>query len=97
MDHSDLEFVIPGDAETYVDLDIHISFRGKVVVQDGSALDPADRITVVNKLLHPLFSQCNVTLNGIWGSSSKGLCNYRAHLDTTLRRVISTMRSVILT
>ena len=57
--------VIPGYGETYVDLDIHMSVRGKLVALDGSALDPADNTTVVNNLLHSLFSQCNVTLNGV--------------------------------
>jgi hypothetical protein len=38
VDQSDLEFVVPGDAETYVDLEIHMSVRGKLVAQDGSAL-----------------------------------------------------------
>jgi hypothetical protein len=30
-DQFDLEFVIPGDTETYVVLDIHMSVRGKLL------------------------------------------------------------------
>ena len=57
VDQSDLEFIIRGDAENYLDLDIHMSVRGKLVVQDGTALDPKDSTAVVNNLLHSLFSQ----------------------------------------
>jgi hypothetical protein len=84
VDQSDLEFVIPGDAETYVDLDIHMSVRGKLVGRDGSALESTDSTTVVNNLLHSLFSQCNVSLNGVSVSSSKDFYNYRAYLETIL-------------
>jgi hypothetical protein len=84
VDQSDLEFVIPGDGETYVDLDIHMSVRGKLVARDGSALDSTDSTTVVNNLLHSLFSQCSFSLNGFSVSSSKDLYNCRAYLDTIL-------------
>jgi hypothetical protein len=61
-----LEFVIHGDADTYVDLNIHISVREKLVAQDGSSLDPSDSTTVVNNQLHSLFSQCSFRLNGVY-------------------------------
>jgi hypothetical protein len=73
VDLSDLEFFIPGDGETYVHLDIHMSVRGKLVAIDGSALDPTESTTVVNNLLNSLFRQCIVTLNGVSVSSSKDL------------------------
>ena len=56
MYQSVLVFVTSGDAETYFDLDIHLSVRGKLVAQVGSALDPANSTSVVNNLLHSLFS-----------------------------------------
>lgn len=68
-----LEFVITGDAERYLDLDIHFSVRRKLVEQDGSALDLADTTSVVKNLLQSLFSQWSVTLNGVSVSSSKDL------------------------
>jgi hypothetical protein len=52
VDQSDLEFVIPDDAETNFDLDIHMSVRGKLVAQDGLALDPVYSTTVISNLLH---------------------------------------------
>jgi len=84
VDQSDLEFDIPGDAKTYVDLDIHMSVLGKLVAQDGSALEKTDNTTLVNNLLHSLFSQCNVTLNAVSVSSSQDLYNYKSYLETLL-------------
>jgi hypothetical protein len=81
VNQSDLESHIPSDSETYIDLDIHLSVQGKLVALDGSSLDAADSISVVNKLLHSLLNQCSVTLNRVSVSSSKNLYNYRAHLE----------------
>jgi hypothetical protein len=84
VEQSDLEFVIRGDVETYLDHDVHMSVRGKLASQDASPLDPADRTTVVCNLLHSFFSQCSVTLNGVSVSSSNDLYNYRAYFETLL-------------
>jgi len=84
VDEPDLEFFIPDDAETQLNLDINMSVRGNLVAEDGSALDSAYGTTVVRNLLHSLFSQCIVILNGVSLSSSKVLYNYRAYLDTLL-------------
>ena len=67
-----------------MDLDIHMSVRGKLLTRDGSALDPADNTAVVKNLLHSLFSSCSVTLNRVSVSSSKDLYNYRAYFETIL-------------
>jgi hypothetical protein len=75
LDQSDVEFVISCDTEMYVDLDIHISLRRKLVVHDGSSLEPANSTTVVNNLFHSLYCQCNVTINGVSISSFKFLNN----------------------
>jgi hypothetical protein len=87
VDQSDLEFHIPSDLETYVDLGIHLSVRGKLLAHDGSTPDAADSTSVVNNLLHSLLSQCSVTLNEVSVSSSKDLYNYRAYLETLLTYV----------
>lgn len=78
VDQSELEFVTTSDAETYLDLDNYVLVRGKLVAEEGSALDPDASISVVN---NPI-SQCSVTLNGVSVSSSKNLYNYRAYLET---------------
>ena len=72
VNQSDLEFVIPGDGETYVDLNIHMSLRGKLVALHGSALDLADSTTVVNNLLHSPFSQCSVNPKRSFGVFIQG-------------------------
>ena len=39
VDHNDLEFFIPGDNETYIDLDIQLFVEGKLIGADGKDLD----------------------------------------------------------
>jgi hypothetical protein len=58
--------------------------RGKLVRPDGSSLDSDDHTSVVKNLLHCLFSQRSVTLNGVSVSTSKNLHNYRAYLEMLL-------------
>jgi hypothetical protein len=36
VDQSDLQFVIPGDPDTYLDLEIKLYVKGKLVKADGS-------------------------------------------------------------
>jgi len=52
MDQSDLEFLIPSDADTYIDLDIKIYIRGKLTKSNGMALDNTDFTAVTNNFLH---------------------------------------------
>jgi len=65
VDQSDLEFLIPSDDETYIDLDIKLHIRGNFTKADGTALDNTDFTAVKNYVLHSLFSQCSVALNGL--------------------------------
>jgi hypothetical protein len=62
---SDLEFVIPGDNETYMDLDIKLFIRGKLINGDGTDFDATDFTAGTNNFLHSLFSQCSISLNGV--------------------------------
>jgi len=64
-----------------VDLDIHMSVRGKLVAQDGFVLDQADTARVVNNLLNSFFSQYSLTLN-VSVISLKDLYNYMVYLET---------------
>lgn len=61
VDQSEVDFVIHSDTENYMDIDIHMSLRGKLVSQNRSALDPADSTTVGKDLLHSLFVPGSVT------------------------------------
>ena len=59
MEHSDLEFLIPGETDIYVDLDNKLYVSGKMFSSSGKDVILTDTTTVVNNLLHSLFSQCS--------------------------------------
>ena len=42
VDQKDLEFFIPDDTETYIDLDIKLIVRGKIIGANGKDLDASD-------------------------------------------------------
>ena len=42
VEQIDLDFLIPADLHTYVDLDIKLYVKGQLVKPDGSALDNTD-------------------------------------------------------
>ena len=65
MGQNDLKFVIPGDSDTYIDLDIKLYVRGKSVSRSGQDVDVTDTTAVANNHLHSLFSQFKITLNGV--------------------------------
>ena len=84
LDQSDLEFLIPADNDTYIDLNIQLYIRGKLVKADGAALEATDHTCVVNNLLHSLFEQCNISLNGVTITHAAELYHYRAYLEKLL-------------
>ena len=65
LDQSDIEFLIPTDLDTYIDLYIQLYVCGKLTQADGRDLEPTDTTCVANNLLHTLFDQCNISLNGV--------------------------------
>jgi len=76
--------VIPGDSDSYIDLDIKLYVRDKLVSRSGKDEDMTNIPAVTNNILHSLFSQCTVMLNGVRVTQSHELYNYRAYLETTL-------------
>jgi hypothetical protein len=84
VDQSDLEFVIPPDNETYIDLNWQLYIKGQLYVADGIELDNKDFTAGVNNFLHSLYSQCNISLNGVSGTPSSDNYNFRAYLETLL-------------
>ena len=60
----DLEFLIPADKDNYIRLDIQLYIRGKLVSSSGNNMDVSDNTGVTNNLLHSLFRQYIVVLNG---------------------------------
>ena len=84
LDQGDLEFLIPADNDTYIDLNIQIYISGKMTKADGTGLEATDHTCVVNNLLHSLFEQCNISLNGVTLTHAAEVHHYRPYLETLL-------------
>ena len=84
LDKNVLEFVVPSDNESYIDLNIKLMVEGKLTKLDGTEFDNTDYTGVVNNLLHSHFSQCSITLNGTSMTPSKDFYHYRSYLETLL-------------
>ena len=65
VDQNNLEFFVPGDNETYIDQDIKLYDRGKLIGAHGKDLDASDFTVGTNNFLSSLFSQCSISLNGV--------------------------------
>jgi len=63
VEQSDLEFLIPVDSDTYVELNLKFCVREKLTRADSKILNNTDFTAVTNNLLHSLFSQCSIALN----------------------------------
>ena len=84
VDQTDIEFLIPADSDTYIDPNIKLFIRGKLFKTDGTVLAETDYIAGVNNLLHSLFTQCTISLNGTQISQASENYNYRAYLETLM-------------
>ena len=84
LNQDDLEFFIPADPETYIDLDIKVFVKGQLLKPDGTVVDNTDFTAGTNNFLHSLFSQCSISLNGTPITHATDLYNYRAYLKTLL-------------
>ena len=84
LDQSDLEFLVPADQDIYIDQNIQVYIRGKLTNADGTDLELTDTTCVANNLLHSLFEQCNISLNGDTITHSADLYYYRAYHETLL-------------
>ena len=85
MDQSDLEFLIPSDDDTYIELDIKLYIRGKFTRADGTALDNTDFRAVTDKFLHSLFGQCSIALNELTINQVAEIYNYHSFLKAILK------------
>jgi len=81
-----IDFDIPGSGEQYIDTNnIQLVVRAKIVRPGmGNNLLEDSTVTPVNLLLHSLFSQVDVSLNGRLISNSTNTYPYRAMLETLL-------------
>jgi len=60
VDQPEIEFVIPGDSDTYVVLDLKLFVKEKLQTEDNADLPDTDYTAVVKNLLHSLFSLCTI-------------------------------------
>jgi len=58
--------------------------QAKITKEDGTNLDAADPVGPVNLLLHSLFSQVDISLNGTQVTTSTNTYPYKAMLETLL-------------
>ena len=87
VDQSDLEFLIPADNDTYLEINIKLYVRGKLISGEGKDLDAIVFTVVIKNFLHSLFSQCSVTLNAVLIAQANELYHYRSYLKTLLTYV----------
>ena len=74
--------MISGDSDTYVDMDLKLFVKGKLQTEDNADLPETDYTTVVNNLLHSLFSQCTIDLNGTEITQATELYPHHAYIET---------------
>jgi len=84
VDQTDIEFLIPGDGDTYIDINLKLFIRGKLIKKDGTDLAETDYTGGINNLLHSLFNQCTISLNGTQITQASELYNYRTYLESLL-------------
>ena len=84
VDQDDLKFLVPAENDTYIDLNIRLFVRIKLIKLKGSDLDETDFTGVTKNLLHSLFSQCTIALNGETVTPASDYYGYRAFFETIL-------------
>ena len=52
VDQSGLQFVVPGDNETFIDLNIHVYVKGKLIKPDGTDFDATKNQSLIKTQLH---------------------------------------------
>ena len=83
VEQNDLEFLIPGDSDSYIVLDIKFYVRGKVVSRFGKCVD----LTHTTAMAKIFYTVCLVNLQSCLAVSylqSHGHYNYRAFLGTLI-------------
>jgi hypothetical protein len=84
VDQCDLEFLIPANHDTYIDLNMQLYVRGKLTNAEGAVLEATDYTAGVNNFLHSIFSQFNISLKGVNITPSSDNYHYRAYFVTLL-------------
>ena len=85
-DNSPIEFNIVGNSDDYLDLtNTFLHIQCKVTKPNGENLTDEDvAVAPENLFLHSLFSEVDVSLNGVLISTSTNTYPYRAYIETLL-------------
>jgi len=83
-DQNDIKFFIPGDSDSYIDLDIKLYVKGRLLGDDGKDLDTSDFTAGTSNFFNSLFSQCSISLNGVNITPASELYPYRSYMQTLL-------------
>jgi len=68
----------------YIDLYIKLYVRGELTSALGKDVDFTEHTIVTNNFHHSLFSQCNVTFNGVTMTQASEHYHYRSHHETLM-------------
>lgn len=82
-----IEFACYGHGDAYLDLSsINLCLKIKITKTDGTSYTEVDKDQpgIVNNMLHSLFHQVNISLNGKNINSSDGNYSYRAYIEQLL-------------
>ena len=83
-----IDFVIPGTGSKYIDINnTQLYLKVKITKADGSdcsASTADEKVAPINLLMHSMFSQIDVSLNGKLISDSTPTYPYRAMIETLL-------------
>ena len=77
---------MPGDR--YIDLDLKLCIKGKLIKEDGTQLGDTDYTAGINNFLHSVFSQCSISLHGTQITQATELYNYRANIETLMEAML---------
>ncbi|XP_064622574.1 uncharacterized protein F54H12.2-like [Lineus longissimus] len=84
-DDTPIEFFVSNCGDEYIDLaKTYLYLELKVTKADGTDLEENAKVGPVNNLLHTLFSQIDLSLNGQLVTSANNTYPYRAYIETLL-------------
>jgi hypothetical protein len=84
-DGAPIEFDISSSGDDYIDFtNSQLYVRAKITKADGSPIGTDEKVGPINNMLHSLFSQVDVSLNGIQITDSTNTYSFRAYIEDVL-------------
>jgi len=82
-----IEFDVSGSGDQYIDpSDFQLYIRAKITKNNGNPLDANSTVGPVNLLLHSMFSQVDISLNGTLILNASNTYHYRTTGNITYLR-----------